>query len=317
MNVESNILPESRMPSFSRELIKLKMQHSLSQECVNNILNLFISHLSNSNCNSNNNNNNNNENNNNNNISDHHDLPHDYLEVSTSAYKREWDFEKIDICASCWNHHYRKVNNDTSYTRTCPKCHWPRYIEDLNYVYSKLKRNKNKNKKSDNEQVKDIKLPRLSPDQKMTPRAVFRYIPLERRIKALFSRHRGFCQAVRDGYNKWQRRLQAREAVDNGTQTDEDTDVLQYVTDIHDSEVWDDAMKFINNIHNDPRNLIFGLCADSAELHAYGRSAKIKPILLTNFGIRHRIRCKSKYLWMVGIPPKEHKKIDPFLGNTI
>jgi hypothetical protein len=81
------------------------------------------------------------------------------------------------------------------------------------------------------------------------------------------------------------------------------------------SNIWDQAMQHITAKNNDPRNLIFGLCADSADLHAYGRSAKIKPLLLTNYGMRRRVRCKSKYLWMIGIPPENHKKIDVFLGK--
>ena len=313
---------------FSRLLLKLKLKHSISQravsailETMNNqtippsylfstqllipipleLLNIDPSSLS---------------------LSSSDYLLRDYEHVSRSAYFRRWDFECIDICANCWAHHWRGVKaNHGPHSRVCPKCHFPRFEEDMQYYTKKLLQFDTKHKtktKSLQEQrlqlVKDLasKMPdyRSSANIKRTPRAIFRYINPTQRIHALFRYHRGFARAVRDGYDRWKQIKEARRFTSINS-----NNVLQHVTDVHDSEIWDRAMTQITAKNDDPRNLVFGLCADSAELHAYGRSAKIKPLLLTNYGMRRRVRCKSKYLWMVGIPPENHKTIDVFLGE--
>jgi hypothetical protein len=302
---------------FCREILHQKIQHSQSQEAITNMMKSITTYLTA--------------------LTGKPELasaiiPADYQEIASKAYEPRWQFEHIDVCATCWKHHWRGIESHTKtryshdghqptnipFSRTCPVCHWPRYKEDLCHYYQKLN-SKTKfaaMKKTSSVYVDQLKLiastlPTLHKGEKLTPRAIFRYINPATRIQALFKHHRGFAMAVRDGYNRWKQVCRAK-----ASRLDADAKVLQYVNDIHDAEVWDEAMIEVNSIKEDARNLVFGLCADSADLHAYGRSAKIKPLVLTNYGFRRRIRSKAKYLWMLGIPPKEHKSIDVFLRNA-
>ena len=101
------------------------------------------------------------------------------------------------------------------------------------------------------------------------------------------SRHKGFGEAVQDGHKRWRKR---QEAVNKN---DLDDPSYRFIDDIHDSEAWDYTMEQ-EGMKDSHRNLIFSLCTDSADLHSYGRSAKIKPLLLTLLNMRRNIRCRAE-----------------------
>ena len=88
-------------------------------------------------------------------------LLQNYEDASRSAYSRRWNFELIDICANCWAHRWRgvKANENGPHSRVCPKCHFPRYEDDMKYYTKKLEQFDTKHKtKTKTQQLDRLKL---------------------------------------------------------------------------------------------------------------------------------------------------------------